>query len=379
MKNLIIDILQNNLQKNGFVKDGDASRYSAQQLKQLKAVRAEKMQTDGIQTGLMLLVVMGLTLLYGNKKLGKYPYLLLVMIIVILDLSLVDKRFLQDITPQKVIDKTYSKTQADAFLEKDKEVFRIYPLAREFGQNQWAYFNQTIGGYHGAKLKRYQEIIDNCLNYEFQNRIPINWNIVNMLNAKYVIFPDQLPLENLEYAFYDRKQKQTIYKNTTYLPRAWFVNNVEKIEKKEDIWKRLNQQQFDPATMAIVEKDVPAVKSPGNSSVSLTDFGLHNLNFDVKTDSTAFLTISEVYYPAGWKAYVDGKETEIFATNYILRGIVVPAGEHKIEMIFAPPVYKLSLKLSLIGSLLTIIFIIIGLIFYIKQNYKGEIIYVLKK
>jgi len=372
-------ILQNNLQKNGFVKDGDASRYSAQQLKQLKAVRAEKMQTDGIQTGLMLLVVMGLTLLYGNKKLGKYPYLLLVMIIVILDLSLVDKRFLQDITPQKVIDKTYSKTQADAFLEKDKEVFRIYPLAREFGQNQWAYFNQTIGGYHGAKLKRYQEIIDNCLNYEFQNRIPINWNIVNMLNAKYVIFPDQLPLENLEYAFYDRKQKQTIYKNTTYLPRAWFVNNVEKIEKKEDIWKRLNQQQFDPATMAIVEKDVPAVKSPGNSSVSLTDFGLHNLNFDVKTDSTAFLTISEVYYPAGWKAYVDGKETEIFATNYILRGIVVPAGEHKIEMIFAPPVYKLSLKLSLIGSLLTIIFIIIGLIFYIKQNYKGEIIYVLKK
>ncbi len=372
-------ILQNNLQKNGFVKDGDASRYSAQQLKQLKAVRAEKMQTDGIQTGLMLLVVMGLTLLYGNKKLGKYPYLLLVMIIVILDLSLVDKRFLQDITPQKVIDKTYSKTQADAFLEKDKEEFRIYPLAREFGQNQWAYFNQTIGGYHGAKLKRYQEIIDNCLNYEFQNRIPINWNIVNMLNAKYVIFPDQLPLENLEYAFYDRKQKQTIYKNTTYLPRAWFVNNVEKIEKKEDIWKRLNQQQFDPATMAIVEKDVPAVKSPGNSSVSLTDFGLHNLNFDVKTDSTAFLTISEVYYPAGWKAYVDGKETEIFATNYILRGIVVPAGEHKIEMIFAPPVYKLSLKLSLIGSLLTIIFIIIGLIFYIKQNYKGEIIYVLKK
>ncbi len=157
------------------------------------------------------------------------------------------------------------------------------------------------------------------------------------------------------------------------------MNNVEKIEKKEDIWKRLNQQQFDPATMAIVEKDVPAVKSPGNSSVSLTDFGLHNLNFDVKTDSTAFLTISEVYYPAGWKAYVDGKETEIFATNYILRGIVVPAGEHKIEMIFAPPVYKLSLKLSLIGSLLTIIFIIIGLIFYIKQNYKGEIIYVLKK
>ena len=372
-------ILQNNLQKKGFIKDGDASRYSAQQLKQLKAVRTEKMQTDGVQTGLMLLAVMGFTLLYGYKKLGKYPYLLLVMIIVILDLFLVDKRLMQDIVPKKVIENKYKKSQADAFLEKDTEEFRIYPLAREFGQNQWGYFNQTIGGYHGAKLKRYQEIIDNCLNFEFQNRIPINWNIVNMLNAKYVIFPEQLPLENLEYAFYDRKLKQTIYKNKTYLPRAWFVQSVEKIEKKEDIWKRLNQQQFDPATMAIVEQKIPATTTPGTSNITLTEFDLHNLKFDIQTDSTAFLTISEIYFPAGWKAYIDGNETEIYATNYILRGIVVPAGQHKIELIFAPPIYNLSLKLSLAGLLLTIVFIVVGLIFYFKQNYKSEIIYVLKK
>ncbi|MCK4312478.1 MAG: YfhO family protein, partial [Candidatus Cloacimonetes bacterium] len=295
------------------------------------------------------------------------------------DLLLIDSRFLQNITPKKRIEKQYRKTLADDFLLKDKEIFRIYPLGREFSQNRWAFYNQTIGGYHGAKLKRYQEILDNCLNIEFQNRIPINWNIVNMLNAKYVIYPEKLPLENLEYAFYDRKQKQTIYKNVNYLTRAWFVEKTELIEKKENIWKRLNQQEFDPAKMAIVEEEIPKTYAPDSTAVNLVEFDIHNLKFEVKTDTTSFLTISEIYYPAGWKAYIDGEETEIYATNYILRGVVVPKGEHILEMKFAPETYALSLKLSLIGIILTIVLLIVGLILYIRENYRGEIIYVLKK
>ena len=200
-----------------------------------------------------------------------------------------------------------------------------------------------------------------------------------MLNAKYVIYPEKLPLENLEYAFYDRKQKQTIYKNVNYLTRAWFVEKTELIEKKENIWKRLNQQEFDPAKMAIVEEEIPKTYAPDSTAVNLVEFDIHNLKFEVKTDTTSFLTISEIYYPAGWKAYIDGEETEIYATNYILRGVVVPKGEHILEMKFAPETYALSLKLSLIGIILTIVLLIVGLILYIRENYRGEIIYVLKK
>ena len=158
---------------------------------------------------------MGLILLAGRKKIRKYSFLILIAILVITDLLLIDSRFLQNVTPQQNIQKNYEKTDADKFLLQDSENYRIYPLAREFGQNSWAYYHQTIGGYHGAKLKRYQEIIENCLNAEFLDRIPINWNIVNMLNAKYVIFTQKLPLDNLEYAYYDRKQKQTVYLNNT--------------------------------------------------------------------------------------------------------------------------------------------------------------------
>lgn len=357
----------------------DASKYNPGQLKQLKRMRLDELVNDGIQTGLFLIAAMGLTLLAGRKKLGKYAFLLLIAILVVTDLLLIDSRFLQNVVPEKRIENEYKRTDADKYLLNDKENFRIYPLAREFGQNSWAYYHQTIGGYHGAKLKRYQEIIENCLNAEFLDRIPINWNIVNMLNAKYVIFNQKLPIDNLEYAYYDRKQKQTIYLNNTYLPRAWFVKNTELITDKKAIWKRLNDPEFSPAETAIVEKDVPAINAPVNSSVTPAGFQLHELKFTVETDTTSFLTISEIYYPAGWKAYIDGEETEIFATNYILRGVVVPKGKHTIEMRFEPKIYSVSLTLSLIGLILSVLIFLVGVFFYVRSNYQGKIVYVLKE
>ena len=358
-------------------------KYAAQKIIELKSERLDKLVSDGIQTGLFLLAGMGLILLAGKKKIGKYPFLILIAILVITDLLLIDKRFTKSLVPQKQIERYNKKTLVDNFLSKDKEVFRIYPLGyplgREFGQNKWAYYNQSIGGYHGAKLKRYQEIIEHCLNAEFKNRIPINWNIVNMLNAKYVIFSEKLPLENLEYAYYDRKQKLTVYKNLDYLPRAWFIENVELIREKENIWKRLNQLEFDPAKTAIIEKDIGNIFVPDSSKITLKNYELHDLKFEVKTDTTSFLVISESYYPVGWKAYIDGTETEIYTVNYILRGIVVPKGNHILEMKFAPKSYLLSIRLTLAGLIITLLLLIVGLFFYYRQNYKGEIIYVLKK
>ncbi|MCK5050334.1 MAG: hypothetical protein KAS53_01250 [Candidatus Cloacimonetes bacterium] len=376
---IIFIAFSSSLENFGLQHSGDASKYKPAQIKQLKVLRSEKLVNDGIQTGLLLLVSMGLILLTGRKKIGKYPFLILIAILVITDLLLIDSRFLQNVTSQQNIEKHYEKTDADKFLLKDTENYRIYPLAREFGQNSWAYYHQTIGGYHGAKLKRYQEIIENCLNAEFLDRIPINWNIVNMLNAKYVIFTQKLPLDNLEYAYYDRKQKQTVYLNNTYLPRVWFVNNTELIKDKKAIWKKLNDPEFSPAITAIVEKEVPTTYAPSESSVTPIGFGLHDIKFNVVTDTTSFLTVSEIYYPAGWKAFIDGKETEIFSTNYILRGVVVPKGEHVVEMKFESSTYSWSLKLSLIGLILAVLIFLIGLYIYIRSNFQGKIVYVIKE
>ena len=376
---IIFLAFSSSLENLGLQHSGDASKYNSGQLKQLKTMRLEKLVDDGIVTGLFLLVSMGLILLAGKKKIGKYPFLILIAILVMTDLLLIDSRFLQNVVPQHNIEKEYKKTDADKFLLQDEENFRIYPLAREFGQNRWAYYHQTIGGYHGAKLKRYQEIIENCLNAEFFERIPINWNIVNMLNVKYVIFTQKLPLDNLEYVYHDRNQKQTVYLNNTYLPRAWFVNKTEMITDSKDIWKKLNDPEFSPAETAIIEKEIPITYTPLESSVTPEGFGLHDIKFNVVTDTTSFLTISEIFYPAGWKAFIDGKETEIFTTNYILRGIVVPKGEHTVEMKFESEIYSMSLKLSLIGLILSVLIFLIGLYVYIRSNFQGKIVYVIKE
>jgi hypothetical protein len=358
---------------------GDAGKYNPNQLQALKEMRLDLLVKDGILAGVWIIVFFGLLQLHQKNTLKKYVFMALLFVFAAIDLFHVNSRFLQNLQPKQAIAQHYNKTQTDSFLLKDKELFRVYPLGREFGQNRWCYYQQSIGGYHAAKLKRYQEIIEHCLNAEFRNNIPINWNIVNMLNAKYVIFNQKIPLENLEYAHYDSREKLTTYKNSEYLPRAWFVQNTELIQDKQAIWRRLNDLRFNPATTAIVEDEIPAITAPKTSSVTVTEYDLHNITLQASCDTTSFMVLSEVYYPAGWTAEIDGTPATIYPTNYILRGIVVPAGEHTITFRFDPPVYRLSLILSATGLLVTIILLIVGGILYYRKNYRGEIEYVIKR
>lgn len=366
-------------QQYGLEKVGESQRYNQQQIEQLKNMRMDQLIKDGVHSFIILVLAFVSVMLLAKKKVNSTQWLLVIAVLVVVDLGIVHKRFLTNITHQSNLNRAYEKTGADNYLLSDSETFRIYPLAGEFGQNRWGYYHQTIGGYHGAKLQRYQEIIEHCMNSELQDQVPINWNIINMLNTKYVIFNQKLPLQNLEFAHYDRKEKLTIYKNKDYLQRAWFVNSIETIPEKKQIWKRLNQISFNPKNMAIVEESLPQVFAPTKSNVTLDSFGLHELTFTAETDTTAFMVVSEIYYPAGWKAYIDGEETQIYPTNYILRGIQVPTGKHQIEFKFAPESYKLSLILSIIGLILSICLILAGLVIYYMKNYRGKIEYVIKK
>ncbi len=366
-------------QEYGLQKAGETSRYNPQQIEQLKEMRLSALQKGAVHSFIFTLLALLSVMLLSKKKIGQTSFMLIIAVLVIFDLGIMHKRFLKNITHENALKKNFQKTDSDRFLLSDSELFRIYPLAGEFGKNRWAYYHQSIGGYHGAKLQRYQEIIEHCMNAELVDRIPINWNIINMLNAKYVIFDQKLPLPNLEFAHYDRKEKITIYKNKEYLPRAWFVKDLEVLTDKESIWQKLNKVSFNPAETAIVEEKIDGISIPKETNVDVEDFGLHNLKLKVSTDSTAFLVVSEIYYPAGWKAFIDGKETKIYATNYILRGIKVPSGTHEIEMRFEPESYKLSITLSLIGLILATLFIVLGLVIYYFKNYRGKIEYVIKK
>ena len=376
----IIFILAGSIFDNlSFIKASDAQQYEPSQLRQLKAMRAEKFMNDGIHGFIFLILGIAAAVGFGKKKIGKHLFLIIIAVLVTTDLVIIDKRFLGNLQKEDTIARTYKKSMTDKYLLQDKENFRIYPLGREFGQNSWSYNHQTIGGYHGAKLKRYQEIIENCLNVEFQNRVPINWNIVNMLNSKYVLFNRKLPLENLQYMYHDKKKKITIYKNNDYLSRAWFVENTLVLGDKSEIWNTLNSPNFNPKQTAILETEIEKISPPQTSNIKQTIFDLHKMSFEVETDTTSFLVVSEIYYPAGWNAYLDGEKIEIHPTNYILRGVVIPKGAHTLEMKLEPESYAISTRLSLIGILLTVLLILVGAFLYYRKHYRGEIVYKLKE
>ncbi len=362
---------------HGFIKSGETVQYSKNVIQKLIAQRKEIFTSDGLKSSLLLILFVALSFWYLKGKLKKSIFLIIGLVLIFFDVISFDGKFLTDLEPAKKNTAYQTKTDLDKFLLNDKEIFRIYPLGNDFGDNKWTFYHQSIGGYHGAKLKRYNDIIHKCLNSKkYDSRIPINWNIVNMLNTKYLIFDNQLPLPNLKTVFHDETQNKYVMKNLTYLPRAWFVKKLIKITDKNKIFDTLNSKRFNPAIDAIVENDIPpfafkdniATLSDSISTVKLTHFDANRLEFDAKADTTAFLVISEVYYPAGWKAYIDQKQTPIYPVNYILRGIVVPKGNHKIVMKFSSDTYNKSGMYSLIGIILSLSFVAIGLVFYIKER-----------
>jgi uncharacterized membrane protein YfhO len=222
---------------------------------------------------------------------------------------------------------------------------------------------ESIGGYSPAKIKIYQEMIDSCLYRGPDPAFPLNINIINMLNTKYLIAQFNLPDDRFQLMAVDQKKQIAIYLNPAYQPRAFFVNDVFIAQNKTEVFNKLNSATFNSRTTAILEKQ-PGI-TPVNSdsvSVNIKSYKTNHIELATYNDKNSLLVLSEVYYPAGWKAYIDRVETEIFKTNYILRSVVLPAGAHTVEFKFDPPIYHIGFTVSHVAWGVTILLILVGLV-----------------
>jgi len=336
-------------------------------------------------TGLILIILTGLIitglliLLYKNNKINRTLFSLLLIIVSLVSLFICGSRDLGLLKSKAELPKLPERSISDTFFEDDKEIFRIYPLGTEFKNNSWGTYNQTIGGHYNYRLFRYNKVLERCLNTELQNRVPINWNIINMLNVKYLIYKDKISVNNLEYSFYDLDKKNIIYKNIRYLPRVWFVDEIEFLGSESEILKRLNSGDFDPSSTAIIESELPGIGRSLNSGIKIDSISSGLLKITTKTDTTLFLVISEIYFPGNWKAYLNGSEIPVHAVNYTLCGVVIPAGEHKLIFRFELDELPILMKLNLFAVIITFIMIFFGIYHYVRKNYKGEIVYVIKR
>ncbi len=359
----------------------ELQRYQPNQLEYLRNLRLELLIQSGLKSFAILSIAITMLFFYLKYKINKNIIFILLIALTVFDLSEVNKNHLKDeiLVKESTIMSEFQNQAIDDYLLQDESLYRIYPF-HDFGNARWAYHHQTIGGYHGAKIGRYQDLIEKCFNSEFVSGIPVNFNIVNMLNVKYLIFSKyNLPISGLQLVYQDRVTQNNVYENLNVLPRAWFVKHHEIITDKNRIFLRLNNPDFNPANSVIVEHEIPEFSYPEDGSIEMTYRDIHKTTWQVENNTTAFMVISEIYYPKGWNIYVNGQKTDIIESNYILRGIIIEPGVNFVEMVFEPSTYKISTMLSLIGLSLSVLLSIIGLYLYFKLNYRGQIIYKIKK
>lgn len=362
-------IIYTSLSGSMFVKEGDLQQlqqqYAAQApqvLQQLKEIRFDMLWKDYIKFALITLSSLGLIVLYLNNKI-KFTLLgFALILILIIDLFIIDTKYV-DPKPKSAAEQHFTPDQTVQFLKQDNSQFRIFPLGQLFMDNTWMYHKlESIGGYSPAKIKIYQEMIDSCLYKSSDPTFPLNMNIVNMLNTKYLIFQGGLPEDKFNIVSYDQKKQTATYLNPAYQPRAFFVNEAIVAQNKTEVYQLLNSSEFDSRTKAVLEKQ-PSTFPAKSDSVHITTlkYKTNLIELETYSDNASLLVLSEVYYPAGWKAYIDGNETEIYKTNYILRSVVVPAGQHNIEFIFEPSIYKTGYLISHAGWAISILLILIGI------------------
>ena len=336
---------------------GEAQRYGQQVLTMLKKVRLDMLRTSTLTTLFFFIVGIASILAYQKKWINRGAMMVAFLLVVTFDLFLLDSHYVKGkfIDPELAKQQHYRPTAIDQELLKDNSLYRVFPMGQLFQDTHWSYYYQSIGGYSPAKMQTIQELVDNCLYQSLGDGLPINWNVVNMLNVKYLIAQQPIQSPHLQPVASDSRKKLYAYRNLQALPRAFFVKNFQVIADGVKRLQMLNNSDFNPAETAILEQE-PAVRpeTPDTTSVTITTWEPEKIEMKTFSNRPALLVLSESFYPPGWYAMLDGKEKlPIYKTDHHLRSVVVPSGNHEIGFYFHPGSYYAGLEISLLSLIAT--------------------------
>ncbi len=314
----------------------------------------DEMKSDWIVTGLFALIMGVLAWLFANKKLSANVFYPALIAVALMDLWRVDLRPM-DIPKKKIETEVFAKTDVIDFLQADKSVYRIADMDALPSPNVAAYYHlENIHGYHSAKMRVYQDLMDEAGNANgslIQN--PLLWNL---LNVKYILSREPL-FPNIQPVFQSAQTGTLIYQNPSFMPRAFFVKHAV-VDTKKNILSHLKASDFFPADTAYVEEALPQAidTNTAGSTAVLAERKNEYQKYQVKVaGSSNLLYVSEVHYPVSWKAYIDGVETPILKTNFAFRSIIVPQGEHTVEFKYASPKFEQGKTISLATNILLLL------------------------
>jgi hypothetical protein len=320
--------------------------------------RKGMIEGDVVKFFIYLLLIFALVFLAIKKVINQTILLIGFGVLSMIDLFQVNLKYLKS---DSFIEATenenaFALSPIDIALKKDTTQYRVLDMRGGInnafnGGAIVAYNHKTVGGYHAAKLSIYQDLIENQW-YKFPNCMPT----MNMLNTKYVISGN---LEN-----------DTI-PNKDALGNVWFVKGIQFEKGPAEVMQRLDN--FNPKDTAIIEQkdkieSLNNLESDENASIALVNNKNDEINYTSSSTKKQFAVFSEIYYNLGWKAYIDNVETPIVKTNYVLRGLVVPAGNHAIRFEFKPT----TIKNSIIASTFASILLWLGIVTMIVMAYRNK-------
>lgn len=348
-------------------------------LANLGEMRAELVSSDALRSFIIIGIGCSLLWLYASGKLRSSLTIAGITILCLADMWGVNKRYLNDaqFVPHSIRTETFTKTNTDELILQDTSLdYRVLNFATStFDDNNTSYWHKSVGGYHPAKLRRYQEMIEHHISPEMQaaykaiataggemDSVDANkFRVLNMLNTKYFIFPAG-------------QQRQTVpILNPHAYGNAWFVNKVQYVNNANEEIDALDS--IIPTETAVVDarfKDVlkGATESYKDSlsSIRLTSYSPNRLTYETNNAQDGIAVFSEIYYPDGWHVTIDGQPAELARADYILRTMYVPAGQHTIEMRFDPTSLHVTEGIAY-GALALLVIGIIVAVLIAKRKY----------
>ncbi len=314
---------------------------------------------DLLRSGFFILLTSGVLWMFIKNRIAQSTAVILVGLFMIADLFFVAKKYVsaKDFVSGREVSVPFQQTPADAQILQDTTHYRVFEVSGNLNSARASYFHKSIGGYHAAKPRRMQQLFD----YQIAKN---NLEILNMLNVKYVIQSDE-------------KGNEFPTINPDANGNAWFVNEIKLVNKANDEMNAL--QGLDTKKVAVFNMQQYGTKFKNarltrdldtTGTIQLKIYKPNYLKYIAQTKNESVAVFSEMYYENGWNAYIDGEKTDHFPVDYVLRAMVVPAGDHTIEFKFEPEVIKTGSTITLISAAGMLLLLAGGVWYERKKGFK---------
>jgi hypothetical protein len=305
------------------------------------------------------ILLLGTLYLYLKNYIKPFVAVIALIVISTLELTMVSKEYLSEenyVSADDFTSSNFAPSAIDQQILKDKDPnFRVFNMAAEtYNESRTSYYHKSVGGYHPAKLRIYQDVIEKYLSGR------PNPGVLNMLNTKYIIVQDP------------QSGQPGLIPNQDAFGSCWLVKNVQVVKDRVAVIKALGNTNLKDT--AIVDesfsKNIVQPQWDSTSSIKMTKYDNDAIEYEANCNGPQFAVFSEIYYPVGWNAYLDGKKVDYSNVNYILRGLSIPAGKHAVKFVFEPPSVKKGTSIMFMASIVILLVFVGGLFMAWRESKK---------